>query len=230
MNGCGAVLEIVYSLRDFLFPPSCLSCEGEITGDGLLCSDCFDMFTAAAFKYKPPQRTIEHVTHYSVLLPYDSACRTIVHSLKYHGMPSIGIIFGKLLAQKTLAEHTLSENTILVPVPLHPSRLKDRGYNQSERIAQGFAAFSGYTLTSDILKRTRNTGTQTALDHGERSQNVSNAFMYSGEKHLSGTDVVLFDDVMTTGSTIEACALALKNGGAGKITVCVLATPDVGNE
>ncbi len=230
MNGRTAVLEIAYSLRDFLFPPSCPSCGGMLPGDDIVCSDCIDEFTGEALNYDTPHRTMEHAAEISVLLPYNSSCRTIVHALKYNGMPSLGLVFGRLMAMKLLKKSNLPGNTILIPVPLHPARLKERGYNQSESLAAGFASFSQHDVRSGLLKRTRKTGTQTALGHEERAENVRNAFVYSGEKTLAGCDVILIDDVLTTGSTMSACVEALKSGGAGNITVSVLATPDMGSE
>ena len=230
MNGRSAVLEIAYSLRDFLFPPSCPSCGGMLPGDDIVCSECIDEFTGKALNYVAPHRIMEHASEISILLPYNSSCRTIVHALKYDGMPSLGLVFGRLMAMKLLKKSSLPGNTILIPVPLHPAKLKERGYNQSERLAAGFASFSQHDVCNDLLKRTRKTETQTALGHEERAENVRNAFVYSGEKTLAGCDVILIDDVLTTGSTVSACVEALKSGGAGNITVSVLATPDMGSE
>ena len=230
MNSRTAVLEIVHSIKDFLFPPACPLCEGMLTDDEILCSTCIDTFAEEALHYKPPDRMMESVDLISVLLPYDSSCRTIVHALKYHGMPSLGFVLGRLMAMKTLKDRNISENTFLIPVPLHPVKLKERGYNQSEYLARGFASFSPYEVRTNLLRRTRKTETQTALDHKERAENVRNAFVYSGKKTLSGYGVILIDDVMTTGSTMAACVQALKDGGAGNIAISVLATPDMGSE
>ena len=87
---------------------------------------------------------------------------------------------------------------------------------------------STYEICGNLLTREKNTNTQTALDHEGRILNVRDAFRYTGERSLSGRPVILIDDVMTTGSTVSECTKALKEGGAGKITVCVVATPDIG--
>ena len=230
MTSLTAVREIALSLRDFLFPPSCLLCRGTMEDDGILCSPCLDSLAVEAASYPPPRRTIEDTGAVSVLLPYHDRCRQIVHALKYYGMASLGPVAGRLMAQKTLRLFPVSSSAIIVPVPLHPDRLRERGYNQSERLACGFASFSGHEIRADILKRVRKTETQTRLSPGERQHNVLNAFLYSGERSLAGCDAVLIDDVLTTGSTIEACVRALKDGGAGAITISVLAAPDPGNE
>ena len=230
MGSLTAVREIIYSVRDFLFPPVCPRCEGELQDEEVVCSSCVDSLYLEALRYTAPQRKVESASALSVLLPYDATCRSLVHSLKYHGMSSLGLVMGKLMAQKTLKQVTVSQTAVLVPVPLHPDRFRQRGYNQSERLASGFASFSGHEIRNDILKRARNTETQTRLSHEERKQNVDSAFIFAGETSLAGLDVVLIDDVLTTGSTMGECARALEAGGAGSIVVSVLASPDPGTE
>jgi len=222
-----AVHEVVHAVMDFLYPPACLVCCGSVPGRDLICHSCVRTITDYSYQYNPSHRTVTYVDTLSILLPYNYECRRLVHALKYHGMHSIGVVLGNLMARKTLKKFPLPENTCLVPVPLHPSKLNDRGYNQSERLAEGFASFTGHKIMTDLLVRKRNTGTQTSLDHHERVLNVRDAFHYTGEKLLSGRPTVLIDDVMTTGSTISQCAKALKEGGAGKITVAVVATPGI---
>ena len=187
-----------------------------------------DAITECSYSYIPHKRTIPYVDKISILLPYDSICRTLVHALKYHGIKSTGPVLGKLMAKKTTKDCSLPENSCIVPVPLHPAKLKERGYNQSESLAEGFASFTGFEICDDLLTRTKHTGTQTALDHEQRALNVLNAFRYSGEKSLSGRPFIIIDDVMTTGSTISECAKALRDGGAGEIIVSVVATPGIG--
>ena len=220
--------ELYDSVIDFLFPPVCPVCSCPFDAKDIICPVCTDAIEVCSHNYDSPARTLGHIDNISVLLPYNTMCRSLVHALKYHGMKSVGPVLGKLMGRKTLNDFRLPANTCLVPVPLHPNRFKERGYNQSECIAEGFAFFSGFDMCDDILMRAKETGTQTALDHKQRSRNVSDAFRYTGEKSLLGRQVVIIDDVMTTGSTISECAKALKEGGAGEITVSVVATPDIG--
>ena len=199
-------------------------------GESILCSDCEEAIADCSYRYNPPRRTVENVDGVSVLLPYDTHCRALIHSLKYHGMPSIGLFIGNLMGKKAVRHGSHPQNTLIVPVPLHPFKLKERGYNQSERLACGFASFTGHAIAETILERTRNTATQTALDGEQRVQNVQGAFRYSGKESLKGCPVIIIDDVMTTGSTISECTRALREGGAGTVTVCVAATPEPGTE
>lgn len=220
--------EVVNSVIDFIFPPACPVCGGPFNAADIICRNCIDAITDCSYSYIPKKRVLPHVDKISILLPYDSICRSLIHALKYHGMKSTGLVMGKLMARKTLKDCSPAENSCLVPVPLHPSKMKERGYNQSESLAAGFASFSGFEISDNVIVRTKQTGTQTALDHEKRVQNVQDAFRYTAEKSLAGRPVIIIDDVMTTGSTISECAKALKEGGAGKIIVSVVATPDIG--
>jgi ComF family protein len=228
MNISSALSEVSHSFIDFLFPPECPACGGSFSSKEVICSACVDAIIECSYNYTPSKRILTGIDELSILLPYNPVCRNLIHALKYKGMHSIGLVLGKLMARKTMKECSLPENPCIVPVPLHSSKLNDRGYNQSERLAEGLSSFTGYKIYGDIITREKNTSTQTFLDHENRISNVRNAFRYSGEKSLSGKSVILVDDVMTTGSTVSECAKALKEGGAGKIIVCVVATPDIG--
>jgi len=223
-----AITEVFRSLGDFLFPPACILCGGECPGDRKFCPSCENRLTERAFDYSPPPRAIKSIDRIFVLLPYDDECRTLVHAFKYHRMPSAARMAGRLMGRKTAGVIGEFRDAILVPVPLHPDRLFERGYNQSALLAEGFASFAGNRIRDDIIARTVRTPTQTALSAEERARNVSGAFRYTGDMSLGGMPVIIVDDVMTTGSTISECARALKSGGAGPVAVCVVATPDAG--
>jgi len=222
------VYEVFHSVLNFLFPLVCPVCGGSLTANKIICPNCIDAITDFSYSYVPSQRVLTNIEKISILLPYNSICRNLIHALKYHGMHSIGLVLGELMARKTLKEYSSLGKPYIVPVPLHPSRLNERGYNQSERLAEGFASFAGYEIYNNLLTRKKQTDTQTALNPEQRARNVQDAFRYTGEKSLLGRPVILIDDVMTTGSTTSECAKALKEGGAGKITLCVVATPEIG--
>ena len=218
------------SLRDFVFPPSCLVC-GISRGDGrLLCPDCNAFLEDTALHYTPDRAIPSPIDSAVVLLPYDEACRNVVHALKYHGIHSIGPVLGRMMADKILRGCTFVSPPLIVPVPLHGRKLAIRGYNQAERLAQGIAAHTGFGMKTGLLARTRHTGTQTALDEARRHENVKGVFRCTDGSSLRGRPVILVDDVMTTGSTLAECAHALKDCGAAGITAAVVATPDMGTD
>ncbi len=229
MSARETILEVLHAMTDFFYPPSCLLC-GYSRGDDIICPDCLAALTELAAEYEPQRRPPENADAVLILLPYNRACRTLVHAFKYHGLPSAANLAGNFMARKMLPLLSSFSDAPLTPVPLHPSKLRERGYNQCRRIAEGFAAFSGHAIREDLLERAVYTGTQTALDAEKRKENVKGVFRYIGETSLQGSPIILIDDVMTTGSTLSECAKTLKNAGAGKIAVCVVATPNVGDD
>jgi ComF family protein len=227
MSFRGALAEVFHALADFLYPPVCLLCGKACEGEKAICSGCLAAAAEKSRAFEPSPRTLDAVSDVFVLLPYDRTCRTLVHAFKYHGLPSVAALAGDLMARKMLPRLTGYPHAPLVPVPLHPDKLRERGYNQCRRLADGFAAFSGHTIREDLLERVIYTGTQTALDAESRKSNVRGVFRYIGDTALRGEPVILLDDVMTTGSTLAECARVLREAGAGKIAVCVVATPGV---
>jgi ComF family protein len=140
----------------------------------------------------------------------------LVHALKYDGWTLSAAEMGRRMAALPWPEDVLRERTAVVPVPLAPPRLRERGYNQSVALAEALGARWQLPLWADALHRTRATRSQTRLTPGERLVNVANAFRacpHAG-RALRGAHVVLVDDVVTTAATLNACAAALVAGGA----------------
>lgn len=115
------------------------------------------------------------------------------------------------------------KNFVLVPVPLHPKRLKWRGYNQTAVISEEIAKLTGVAYFGDtVLSRVKNTISQTGLDHSERKENIGGAFVVKNMFAVKGKSVMLVDDVLTTGATVSECAKILKKSGA-KDVLCLTA-------
>ena len=132
-------------------------------------------------------------------------------SLKYRGNQNAGLYLGRMLGQELL--HTsFSGCDILVPVPLHKKRLKKRGYNQSEVIARGASEITRIPVVTGLLMRSTHHPSQTSMGRYERYQNIKGNFSISpGAPDITGRKILLIDDVMTTGSTLEACSQELLN-------------------
>jgi ComF family protein len=135
----------------------------------------------------------------------------IVHSLKYSGIQPLGIELGRRLG--AVIQERGFQADALVPVPLHRRKLRERGYNQSLLIARGISEVLGTPIRAELVRRGRWTQTQTALSKEERQKNVENAFESDGTR-LGGICVIVVDDVITTGATVEAVAHVLKSSGA----------------
>lgn len=193
----------------FITPPVCERCGTSISTDGLpLCVQC---------KNNPLQSTdgIRSASYYE-----DNPIRPAIHFLKYRNHRGLASILGKMLIDAYRCYNLNLD--VIVPVPLHASRLRERGYNQSQLLANEVGIFFDLPVDTDTLQRVRKTKSQMELEGNERRQNVLDAFACRSKK-LAGQRVLLIDDVYTTGSTLDACASALKEGGVASVWGLTLA-------
>ena len=189
------------SIRPFT-PPLC-----DVCGDPLPSWHAISPESAAC----PRCRQTQHqVSHSRAIGDYDGSLRAIVHALKYDRRRSVARHLATLLAQH--GEAVLAAADIVVPVPLHRSRKRVRGFNQAAEIARHLPVVS-----ADLLKRVRATVSQTDLPAAERHANVRNAFAKRRNGDVNGLVVVLVDDVSTTGATLESCARVLLESGAREV-------------
>lgn len=168
------------------------------------------------------------VTHGTALYHFIKSGRVqnIMHNLKYRNMPSIGIELGKMLGKK-LQESTHYRNLdLVVPIPLHPRKEKLRGFNQSEKFAMGLTQSMGIFLENNTVKRIKNTPSQTKLSREDRMENVKDAFQIIKAKAIKDKNILLVDDVLTTGSTLIECGKALLKGGCKKLFIATIAVGD----
>jgi ComF family protein len=135
-----------------------------------------------------------------------SAYQALLHDLKYRGNRKAGLYLGRLLGQ-ALKHTAFSDCDLMVPVPLHRKRLKQRGYNQSEIIARGASEITGIPVASRLISRKRNMRSQTSMNRQERFENMATAFTLCDYfPDLHGKKILLVDDIITTGATLEACS------------------------
>ena len=152
-----------------------------------------------------------------------SRFRKLLHQLKYNGKKEIGIELGRRLGLELKKAPLYQTIDMVIPVPLHPKRQRKRGYNQSEQIAAGISVATGWLTDARSLIRTSYTETQTRKGKIERWENVSKVFAVKYPEHLKNKHVLLVDDVITTGATIEACATCLLEIEGCKVSVVALA-------
>ena len=213
---------IINPITDVLFPSLCYICNDLLDNDQkIICPECWNKI--------PPYKNISDKTlenrHFSktfILFQFDETVRILIHLFKYKDHLSLTRYF----ARQSLCAHPALKNEVydaLVPVPLHKTRIRERGYNQSEVLAKALADLYGISLRCDYLQRIRPTKSQTKISHQEREKNVLNAFRC--QVSLDNKRVLLIDDVITTGSTVDACAKILKEAGAAKIDVFAIAHP-----
>lgn len=204
------------ALLDFVYPPLCISC-GELLASGRehVCPHCWSaikratrdlpLFAETRTKLVASGFVADLVTIF--VFEKEGPFQAIAHALKYSGIQQVGIDLGRRLGKVILEEGVQAD--AIVPVPLHKRKLRERGFNQSLLIARGVSEVLGTPIRADLIRRSRWTQTQTTLSKEERKQNVENAFVCS-EPDLRGVRIIVVDDVITTGATIEAVATALQ--------------------
>jgi ComF family protein len=211
---------------NFVLPNSCLCCESPIApGERFICRNCFQKLE----KFDQPHPWKDEFIGKGIIdnslsafwFREGTAIQTLLHSMKYEKMKSVGRMLGSQIGS-SIAELNGIAFDYTVPVPLHKARIRDRQYNQSEFIARGVSEVLNTIVLNDVLVRTRYTQTQIKLNKAERKENVKGAFEVN-QKHkdkITDKNIIVVDDVITTGATILECAEVLKQAGAGKIWVC----------
>lgn len=154
--------------------------------------------------------------------------QNIVHQFKYKNKFRVAQAMGTLTGNLFISEAVSFKADNIIPVPLFRTKRVQRGYNQSEYIAKGLRETLGIPVLNSALKRIRNTRTQTGLDIDERKQNMDGAFRIKNIEAISGKNIILVDDVVTTGATINECAKMLKESGAGDVFVISFALTGLG--
>jgi ComF family protein len=209
------------ALRDFIFPPVCLGCTEHETGHGLVCPQCLEQLERAPLPSNALP-ALQPVIHLRALGHYRPPFSNLVHELKYRNRRSLAPVLGKSLAGLLMSDGMLRNAELLVPVPLHPARLRERGYNQSQLLAEQIAQASRIPA-ADSLRRVRNTRAQVRLDDDARQKNMAGAFALRPGAAVAGKKVILIDDVATTGATLSSAAQALKDAGAREVLALVVA-------
>ena len=237
----GRVQALGRVLLDFVYPPHCLVCSKAIEHAGAhLCGTCWgEILVRPRFRcwrcscpLETPAPTCGNCASWEpvdferalVLGPFAGALQQAVHALKFRQQQQLGTELGRRLGRVPEFARALQEVDLLVPVPLHPSRQRERGYNQSLCIARGVAEVVGRPLVKGWLQRRIHTRQQARLEAAERRENLRDAFQVTGEVPMSGC-IGVVDDVVTTGATLNACARALQQAGCSRIWALALASP-----
>jgi ComF family protein len=152
----------------------------------------------------------------------------LLHRLKYNNHPEIGSTLGEVYGEELRQHYYDQKIELIIPVPLHPTRKKKRGYNQSEEFGKGLAKSLARPCLPDILTRITATDTQTRKSKLQRWQNVKEVFHVAKPEEVRHKNILLIDDVITTGATIEACALMLLNAGCSSISIASIAYAEEG--
>ena len=215
-----------------IFPNYCRGCFNFLVqGEDFICIECASRLPRTNYHLNPNNelrtkmigaRQINLVLAYLKFVKGGNV-QNLLHHLKYENCPEIGIILGKWYGRELSQDGFDDRFDLIVPVPLHDDRFKKRGYNQSESFAVGLGESLSTKTHSMFLKRIRNTPTQTRKSKLQRWRNVEGAFQMV-ESLPANHRVLIVDDIVTTGATLEACAFALTAGGCADISVAAIAT------
>ena len=237
------IIEALNNVSDVIFPPRCLGCaeilhphRGQmfcpackekikfITGD--LCPVCGTTFSDSPAASHLCGNYLESKTYFScarAVVSYETIILHAIRQFKYGSNISVGALLASFMADFSFPDVDFTDYSLIIPVPLHIKRLRQRGFNQSLILAYALAKKWQIPVNFSLLEKHKFTLTQTGLNKTERKQNIKGAFEVSDKKKIAGKDVILVDDVYTTGATINECAKTLTKAGAQKVTVLTLA-------
>ncbi len=219
-------------LLDLISPRCCAVCGRRLfAGESDICVECVVALPRTDFVLSPKDNDLARffwglmpIERATALFYYRAHSETsnIIYSLKYHGQASLGVALGRIAAREAMGTDFFEGVDMIVPVPLARKRERQRGYNQSEMIAEGISEMTGIGMRTDVVKRTKFLDTQTKLSRWERQENVKGLFKLIDAESIRGKHVLLVDDVVTTGATINACAEAMMAAGDVRFSVMVL--------
>lgn len=226
--------HLVADFISLLFPQDCLACHELLArGETTICTDCRVNlpYTNSHLLTGPESELLNRfynkvpVKHALAFLSFTRSGRVqqLLHALKYKGHEEIGEILGNWYGADLKENNYQEQFDLIIPVPLHRQKLRKRGYNQSDSFAKGLAQVLEIPWQSDVLARLADSSTQTKKTRLERWQNVGQLFTVAQPAAVQNQRILLVDDVMTTGATLEACALVLLEAGAQKVSVATIA-------
>lgn len=224
--------QIFIDFVRLFYPNLCMVCHNELAeSESTICTTCLYHIPRTKYWYDSENPVakifwgrvnVENACSF-FFFSKGSKYRKLLHHLKYNGKREVGVVLGKEFGRELVKIDSYKGIDFIVPVPLHPKRLKQRGYNQAEEIAKGLHESMGIPLSNDNLIRSGYTETQTRKTRAERVNNVSKAFTLSKPNNFKGKHILIVDDVVTTGATLEECAAIILEAEDVKVSIVTLA-------
>jgi ComF family protein len=222
------------SFFDFFLPRFCCSCTTKLlASQDTMCSSCLSKIQRSTptrlqreFDRKFSDKKIVSEFYSPFVFEKDKELQHAIHGLKYDKMFPVGIFLGKVLASETKTNHINWQIDLIIPIPLHHLKKAERGYNQSYYIAKGVSKILKAKVSDRNVKRVKYTESQTTMNLNEREENISGAFKVKWKNSVRRKNILLLDDVITTGATISECGKILLEAGAKRIYAASIAIAD----
>lgn len=238
------LFQLKDDILDFVYPQSCPICQKSLKKDeNQICEECRKTLAILPAPFCPYCRSFFEgneaiIRHHTICLNqpedrrilavrslgrFDDQFQKLIHRLKYGKKIPLGRQLAESLGQAVAKTEVFTDCDLVIPVPLHRVRQRERGFNQSQVLAEGISEAINIPVLKGVLKRKKNTQDQTYLNAKQRAENVKNAFVITKPEMISGKKVILVDDVMTTGATLNECAGMLLAAGAKSVLAATLA-------
>ena len=227
-----AINRLASDVIELLFPSICNACGTHLFyGEKEICIKCLRDLPFTDFHLYADNPVAKQLwgrlpnTNAMAMLYFRKGTKVqnLMHSLKYKNKTEVGVRLGNLLGEKLKASELYNHIDLIIPVPLHLSKQRLRGYNQSEKIASGIAEVLDVKFSEGHLFRTKSTETQTKKARYTRFENMQSVFDVKHEEELENLHILLVEDVITTGATLEACGNTLLNTSIKKLSIAAIA-------
>jgi ComF family protein len=226
--------DVFHDFVSLFFPRYCAACEDALVkGEDLICSKCIlemgrtDYHLDQENPFYQKLKVRVKVRYVLSLFRFSKSGRVqkLLHTFKYKNKPEIGVMLGKVYGNVLLNAGYAHSFDIVIPVPLHKIRKRQRGYNQSEQFGKGLAEALGVSCSDEWMVRVYQTQTQTRKTRLKRWENVKEVFKVTSPENIRDKKILLVDDVVTTGATLEAAAAVLLEAGCFELSIaCIAAT------
>lgn len=207
---------------DIIYPPKCPACKTPVSAQGAWCQACLDKILSVR-QINMVEHNLTALDSCRVVCEYTGALKRLIHDMKFRQQQKYAIYLSWLIQQNIDIKY-FPHIDYVIPIPLHAERLKERGYNQAEAIFKDWAKAGDMLWRPELLERTRHTIPQWELKMTERRQNMKNAFVTTRPEMVTNKHIIIVDDIITTGITLDECAKVLKKAGAASVHGLVVAS------